>query len=88
MAITRRSVKYHFDLIFDEATREWELLEDFQGIPLQPIEEDGKWRGPYTNQEADRLTKRRAELRELLKTLSEATDAPRPDLSVIDSLRF
>jgi hypothetical protein len=88
MPITKRSIKYHFDLVFDEATREWELIEDFEGIPLQPIEEDGKWRGPYTNQEMIKLTKRRDELREVLKALSGGAGSPRPDLSVIDRLRF
>ena len=70
-----KEIVYHFEITYDDKARKWILLENFDGIPLQPIRDDGRWRSPIIPSEENKLKRRRRELTEALNAMNEAANA-------------
>jgi hypothetical protein len=67
----KNNLEYHFDLRFHPETKQWELVKDFEGIPLHSIAKNGKWGHPETAEEANTLAILDAKLESVIESLNK-----------------
>jgi len=66
----KNKLEYHFDIRFHSENSQWELVKDFEGIPLHSIAKNGKWGYPETAEEANTLADLDAKLKSVIASLN------------------
>jgi hypothetical protein len=69
-----KQIYYHFELAYDDQNQKWFFIDDFEGMPLHQIRDNGRWRDPLLDSEKTKLARRRAELEGLIKALNSGKE--------------
>lgn len=83
-----KNTHYHFELAYDDTARQWRIIDDYDGLKLRQIRDNGKWRDSLTPSEDNKLRKRKRELEELITALNSAKESSTEALSLVESLRI
>lgn len=68
--------------------RQWRIIDNYDGLMLRQIRDNGRWRDPLIPSENNKLKRRRRELEELVTALNAVKESSTEALNLIESMRL